>query len=158
MKRYFYLYVTLCVCVIIQAVSKKYVIWSPDIVLVMVVFYGIFFGELKGAVFGGVAGFFRGCFSVDTACVDIFIFSAVGIFSSVLSRMFYRHNPVAQFFITVSALCAVLTAHTFFLSMVSGNDIRVFPVIGDSWRTIAVTAAVSPVLFVFFKALLRVEE
>ncbi len=152
------LYGLLILFVFVQIVLKKYISWVPDIILLMVVFTGVFRGSVEGAGLGLVAGFFRGCFSAGTFALDIFLFPAVGLVSSLLGGMFYRQNPVAQMFTTAVAILIVTASHTLYLNFVYGNDVGVFPVIMASWKCLITTVCVSPFFFAFLKKTLRLKE
>jgi len=157
MKTRFYLYGLLIISVLAQAILVSRIERFPDVILLMVVFTGIFLGGADGASFGFIAGFFRGCLSVDTLALDILIFPAVGALSSLLPRMFYRQNPAAQVITTATAAFMVIAAHTFYLNMTSGNDIGIPFVILMSRRSLIMTVLVSPFAFAFLKWLLRLK-
>lgn len=158
MKKRFYLYALLVLFVSAQVVLMKRLTWVPDIILLMVVFTGIFRGALEGASLGLLAGFLRGGFSVDTFGLDIFLFPLIGAASSVLGGMFYRHKPLAQIFITSVAAVTVVTAHTIYLNFLSGNDVGLISAMLKSWKVLAATILLSPFFFAFLKGLLKFEE
>jgi rod shape-determining protein MreD len=158
MKTRLYLYGLLIISVAIQAVLVKRTVWFPDMILLMVVFAGVFRGGIEGLEFGLAAGLLRGCFSVGTLPLDIFLFPAVGAISAGLTRMFYRQNPAAQIFTTVIAVFIVVVAHTLYLNITGGNDVEIPFVFRASWKHLAVTVLVSPFVFAFLKESLRLEE
>jgi len=147
MKNRVHLYILLVISVLVQVVLMKHAVWVPDIILIMVVFAGIFLGVAEGLGFGLAAGFLRGCFSVQTFPLDIFLFPIIGLISAMLARMFYRQNPAAQVFITMVALAVVVTAHTLYLNAVACNDVGLGHVFLMSWRPFLVTVLVSPPAF-----------
>ena len=152
------LYFSLIIVVLIQAMLMRRIFWFPDLVLLTVVFAGIFRGNLEGVCTGFVAGFLRGCFSVNMLGLDIFLFPFIGIMSAMMPRMFYRQNPAAQMFTVLITMVTAITAHTLYLNFVGGNDITVSSVLLRSWKCLAVTIMVSPLFFMFLKSLLRMEE
>ncbi len=158
MKDRLYLYSLLVIFLSVQVVLMKRTAWVPDLVLLTVVFTGIFRGWGEGAVFGLAAGFLRGCFSVGTPGLDILLFPAVGAVSSVLPAMFYRQNPAAQVFAATAVVFTVVAAHTLYLNATCGNDIGIFFALKNSWKCLALTVAVSPLVFVCLERLLRVES
>ena len=106
MAKRFYLYGLLLVFVFLQVILMKHVSWFPDIILLMVVFAGVFRGAFEGVCAGFIAGFLRGSFSVDTFLLDMFLFAAVGLLSSVMGKMLYRQHSFAQILVTsVSVFC-----------------------------------------------------
>ncbi|MFH1552635.1 MAG: rod shape-determining protein MreD [Candidatus Omnitrophota bacterium] len=157
-KKRVFLYGLLMFSVLAQVILMKRVAWFPDIILLMVVFAGIFRGGIEAAVLGLVAGLLRGLFSPETLPIDIFIFPAVGVISSVMTRMFYRQNPAAQIFTTTIAVTLVVALQTLYLNATSGSDIGVHIVLLKSWKPIVVTVVISPFVFTFLKELLRLEE
>ncbi|MFH1305828.1 MAG: hypothetical protein ABIH74_05465 [Candidatus Omnitrophota bacterium] len=158
MRKKIWLYVLLLVCVPVQAVLMKHAGWVPDVMLIMVVFVGVFYGEVQGAGFGLTAGFFRWCFSATAFPLGILIFPLIGAASSKLPGVFYRQNPIMQMFTVMIALFAVVAAQTFYLSVLSGNDAGMFSVISENIRQLALTVFVSPLVFAFLKVMLRVKE
>lgn len=158
MKKQFYVYALLLVFVIAQIFFVKRLSWFPDLILLMVVFVGIFGGGARGAWVGLIAGFLRGCFSPETFPVDIVIFPAVGLISSAMASRIYRQNPVAQVFISAIAVVIVVVAHTVYLNIVSGNDIGIPLVFMKSWKTLVSTVFCSPLMFAFLDGVLRPEE
>ncbi len=158
MRTRVYLYSLLIVSVGVQVILMRRIVWFPDLILLMVIFTAIFRGGIEGAGFGLAAGFLRGCFSVGTLPLDIFLFPAVGAISARLTRMFYRQNPAAQVFTTVIAALIVVAAHTLYLNVTAGNDVKISFAFLSSWRSVIVTVLVSPFAFAFLKTLLRLEE
>lgn len=158
MKTRLSLYILLVLFVFTQIVLMKYVPWFPDIILLIVVFTGIFRGSVEGAALGLAAGFFRGCFSVDTLVLDIFLFPVVGVMSSVMAGRFYRQNPAAQMLITAGAILGVAVSHILYLNFISSNDASVFLVILTSWKCLVTTVFISPFLFALLKKTLRLKE
>ena len=124
----------------------------------MVVFVSIFRGSVEGAGFGLVAGFLRGCFSVGTFPVDIFLFPIVGMISSLFPKMVYRHKPVAQVFISMVAIFFVITVHVTYINLTSSNNVGIPFVFLNSWRPITATIITAPILFAVLRIALNVQE
>ncbi|MEA3489188.1 MAG: rod shape-determining protein MreD [Candidatus Omnitrophota bacterium] len=151
-------FICLIVCVLVQVALMRYVTFFPDVILLFVVFTGIFRGGTEAAVSGFLAGFLRGCFSVGTSALDIFLFPAVGILSSALGGKVYRQNPVAQIFIAAIAVVTVVIAHTIYLNVMTGSGIGIGFVFLNSWKTLVATVLVAPFFFVFLKGALGLGE
>ena len=158
MKVRLILYVLLVLFVFMQITLMKYVPWVPDIILLMVVFAGIFRGGVEGAGVGLAAGLLRGCFSVGTSLLDIFLFPAVGVMSSLLAGVLYWQNPFSQMFITAAAAFMVIAGHAFYLNFSGGNDVGVFFPVMTSWKCVLSTVCVAPFLFAFLKKILLLKE
>lgn len=157
MKERGLLFFLVIVSVLIQIFLAKHTRWTLDLVLLIVIFIGIFRGPHEAVIFGILAGFLRGIFSVDTLEMDIALFPVLGAVSYMLGGMFYRQNLFTQIFITLAALFAVVTSHTLYLNAISGNDIKVSFMLFASWRTFFVTAIISPFIFYFLRSLARLE-
>ena len=157
-KTRIYLYSLLVISVLVQIVFMRNLNWFPDIILLMVVFTGIFLGPSQGAVFGSIAGLLRGTFSHGTVVADIFLFSLLGLLASILTRKFYRQNPIFQIVVTFVASILVIAAHTLYLNYISENDLTVSFVVLSSKVHLAVTVLISPFIFILLKRILRVGE
>lgn len=158
MKKSIYLYIFLAAFLIAQLALSKRILIFPDLVLIIVVFAGVFLDRSEALAFSLSAGFLRGCFSPETLPVDILLFPAVALLSSVLTKMFYRQNPAAQVFLTMTAALIVVSAHTLFLNMITGNSIGISSALLSSWKSLLVTILASPFIFAFLKGLLKLEE
>jgi len=150
------LFVFLTCCFAMQVVIMRRTDAFPDIVLLVVVFSGIFLGGAEAVIVGLIAGFFRGCFSVGTMGLDIFLFPLLGAFSSALGRRVYRQDPVAQVLTVISALVILVVSHTAYLNILSGNSISVWSMFLRSWKALAATVIISPLFFAFSKRLLKI--
>ena len=157
-KKQFCVYALLLIFALAQVFFIKRLSWFPDLILLMVVFGGIFGGSARGAWVGLIAGFFRGCFSPETFLVDIVIFPVAGLLSSAIASRIYRQNPVAQVFISAIAVVMVVVTHATYLNVISGNDIGISLVFIKSWKTLTATVFCSPLMFAFLDGALRPEE
>jgi rod shape-determining protein MreD len=152
------LYTLLILAVATQLLLMTRTPWVPDLILIMVVFAGIFMGALEGLFAGLAAGLIRGLFSVDTLPIDILLFPAVGVFSSVLSNLFYRQNFANQVFLTFVALATVITVHTVYFNCAAANDINIFSAFFRSWRMVLVPLLFSPFVFDALRMLWQEED
>lgn len=147
MKKNFSIYALLFIALLFQIQFAEYNAWFPDLMLLIVVFTGIFRGVTAGAQIGLAAGLLRGIFSIHTLPLDICLFPAVGMASSMMARMFYRQNVLVQVFITAAAVLSSIASHTFYLNVISGNDLAIPLVIAKSWRVIIITITLAPPIF-----------
>lgn len=157
MRERLLIFCLIIISVFIQVVLAKYTRWTPDLILLMVIFTGVFRSPREAVTFGILAGFLRGIFSVGTFPVDILLFPILGAASFMLAEMFYRENLFTQIFITSLALFALAAAHISYFNIISGNDIRIPLVFLASWRTFFTTIIISPFIFHFLKNLSRLE-
>ncbi len=158
MKQRAILYILLFAFFFLQVSFMGRVNWFPDLVLLIVIFTGMFRGSAEGGLMGLAAGFLRGCFSVNTFVLDLFLFPVVGLVSSVMPRLFYRQNAAAQVFVVLLALLAVVNAHALYMNSVWGNDVSLPAVIFNSRGVFAGTLIAAPLLFAFLKRILHVED
>ena len=152
------LYVFLIISVIVQLIFKNYTAWMPDLILLIVVFSGIFLKGTEVLFFSFIAGILRGSFSGSTFYLDIFLFPGIGGVALVLRNLFYRNNPIVQAFITAVALCVVVVGHTIYLNVGNPRVINLLSVWGTIWRTGIMTIGLSPLIFFFLKKQTRIEE
>lgn len=158
MRKHLYLYLLLIAAVFVQTAAMKYRVPFPDLVLLVVIFTGIFLGRIEGAEVGFFGGLLRGCFSVGTLPADVILFPLVGVGSYVLAKMLYRQNPLAQAFTVAVFYATVVAVHIFYLNAASGNDLSVLSVLAGSWVQMLLTVAVAPAVFMFFRKALRLTE
>jgi rod shape-determining protein MreD len=95
----------------------------PDIVLSVVIFFGLFFGRRAGFETGLVAGIMEGLLSAGPLWINAFTAAATGFLAGALSAKLFRESKVAQ-------LVSVLVFTTFAMSI--GFFIRA--VLGESSR------------------------
>jgi rod shape-determining protein MreD len=154
-----YLYGLLVVLTVCQAAYMKRTPWFPDLMLLVVVFTGIFRGHHEAITLGIIAGFLRGSLSLYMLPLDIFLFPAVGATCATLTKGVYRQNPVINVLITTFAVFAIIAFHTFYLKIITGNEfIGVWNVFRGSLRAVIVTVAISPLFFFFLRGLSADEE
>ncbi|MFA5085855.1 MAG: hypothetical protein WC482_05780 [Candidatus Omnitrophota bacterium] len=152
------LYALFILAIALQLLLMTRIPWIPDIVLIMVVFAGIFRGPIEGLFAGLVAGVIRGLFSVDSLPVDVFLFPAVGVLVSALSNLFYRQNVANQMLLMLTAIVTVIAVHTSYFNHVSGNDISVLDVLAKSWNVVLLTFVASPFIFAYLRFLWQEED
>ncbi|MBF0216502.1 MAG: rod shape-determining protein MreD [Candidatus Omnitrophica bacterium] len=122
-------------------------VWCPDFILLAVVFISIFGGMGNGVISGFLLGALRGFFSAHTLPADIVVFPLIALFSSMMSGMFYRNSPVLHIFVMLVAMISLVFAHTAYLNILTGNDIRFLSAVADNWRVVVVTLILSPIIF-----------
>lgn len=152
------LYALLILATALQLLLMTRISWIPDIILIMVVFAGIFRGPVEALFLGLAAGVIRGLFSVGSLPLDVVLFPSIGILSSVLSGLFYRQNAANQMLIIFIAVAATVGAHTVYFNHVSGNDISVFAAMAKSWSVVLLTVIASPFIFNYLRFLWQEED
>ena len=120
MNRYS-LYIILIAAFLIQLLSLdhiKIVSVKPDLLVLLVVFFAIFFGPGAGAEAGFVAGLFKDTYSLDIFGVNIVLLSLTGLIAGMLSPKLFRESKLTQLLLVFasSALCMVI--HYFASSLI----------------------------------------
>jgi len=147
MKKIYLTFIFLCVALFVQIQFAEYSIWLPDLIILAVIFAAIFNDLEEGILVGFVAGLLRSALSIWTLPVDIIFFPAIAFFSSLVSRMLYRHNPIVHMLLAFLSISGLISFHVIYLSSISGNDLGLAVVFGKSWRTIITTVLAAPALF-----------
>ncbi|MFH1836485.1 MAG: rod shape-determining protein MreD [Candidatus Omnitrophota bacterium] len=158
MKKLAFIYFLLLLSVVFQIQLAGKTAWMPDIILLMIVFEGIFRAGKEAVIFAFIAGLIRGSLSFGTFPVDIFMFPVIGALGFFEGRIFYRHNPIAQALITAVAACLVMFVHTVYLTASDADSIGPFIIFIHNWRTLAGTVAAAPIFFFLMSKLFRLEE
>ncbi len=156
MKKNLNILILLLGSVFIQIFLTRNIICFPDIILLVVVFAGIFLGAGSGAWVGITAGFLRGCFSCGTIFLDISLFLIIGINSSFLAEKFYKYNPVVQSFISGAAIFITITGRTLYFNVAGGNPVSILSPYAANWKMIGITILLSPIFFAFAKKIVKI--
>ncbi|MFH1799181.1 MAG: hypothetical protein ABH844_07600 [Candidatus Omnitrophota bacterium] len=135
----------------------KNVRWVPDIILLMVVFTGIFSNLRTAVLIWITAGFFRSCFSINPFWLDIFVFLTLGQIIFTLSNMLNRYNPIAQMFLTTTGVLWVFSFQMFFLGMIN-NNVKIFAALLSQWNPFVMTVLISPLWFFVSRRVLKMDE
>lgn len=156
--KHLFLYAALLAAFTAQFFLSIYIAWTPDLVIAVVVFAGVFMGSMEAFYLGLAAGILRGVFSVNTLPVDLFIFPLAGVISSVLTSVFYRYSAANQMFIVLLMSLGIVAAQTAYLDLISSNSTGFMCAAAGSWRTLLVTVAAAPIIFRYLRPLSREED
>lgn len=81
----------------------------PDLMVVCVTFFGLFFGRTAGLETGIAAGFLTDLFSLDYFGINMFVYGITGLLAGSLRYSFVRESKRSQallvFFCTAFAMC-----------------------------------------------------
>lgn len=90
----------------------------PDIMLICVVFFGLFSGEKRGFEAGIAGGIMEDIFCLDFFWINTFIFALVGLTAGMLNEKFFRESKMTQssfvFFFTVFSMSLHFALAAFF--------------------------------------------
>ncbi|MFH1395360.1 MAG: hypothetical protein ABIH09_04305 [Candidatus Omnitrophota bacterium] len=158
MKKNLALYISMLSCIFVQVFLMRRVLWFPDIILLMVVFAGIFLDVFDAVIFGITAGFFSACFSVDMMIPGIIIFPISALASALLAKMFYKQNFAVQSLISFAVIILVIGLQTCYFNVVLHNTLELVLPVSANWKQVVVTVLFSPIFFMFLKIVLRIKE
>ena len=132
--------------------------WSPDLVLLFVVYMGIFRDAPEAIAAGIAAGLIKGWFSFGGQASGIFIFSAVAVISWLSARLFYRHNPLLHLSMAAIGYCCVVVFQVFCVNAVNDTDVPLMSVLFWSMPSLFITSLLAPPVFYAMSALGRGDD
>lgn len=95
----FSLYTILVAAFLIQLLFLDHMkIWSakPDLLILLVVFYAIFFGPAAGAEAGFVSGLFKDIYSLDIFGANAVLLLLTGLIAGILSPKLFKESKLTQ--------------------------------------------------------------
>lgn len=95
---------------------------SPDLVLICVIFFGLFFGWRLGLESGLISGFLIDIFAFDIFGMNAFIFGLVGLLSGALNTKFFKESKTTQFFLVLFFVCLSRCIHLISFSIFSKSQ------------------------------------
>ena len=155
MRRGILLYLLLVLSVLFQISVLKGASWCPDMILLIAMFAAIFYDTARGVIFCFTVGCLRGLLSVYTLPVDMAVFPLLALIAAVISRVFYRQNPVTYVLVVSIAIFSLIISHVVYFDLVSNISADIGSVLFGSWKTIASTILVSPLLFPLLNKLME---
>jgi rod shape-determining protein MreD len=158
MKQRIILALLLLVAWVVQMVFLKGLPWAPDLLLLMVVFAGIFREFPEAVAAGLVVGALKGFIQTVPVVVNLLLFPVAGMISAMFSKMFFRGNPVIHFIATACAYVFILWGQTSYMKGVHGSYISTGTILSYMWPNIAITSLLAPVLFYLVRGLSAVED
>ena len=148
-----YIYLFLVVALQVSLMSRIRVF--PDLIILLVVYSGIFYDLKNVLLISFVAGFLRGVFSPETMSIDLVIFSVLGSISYGLGKLFTRNNPAGGVIISSVMVLFLLFFHTVILNAVNQNNISISFVFVEHWRMVLLSAISYPVVYFILNIFLR---
>ena len=86
---------------------------KPDLLVLLVVFFAIFFGPGTGARTGFVAGLFKDTYSLDIFGVNIVLLSLLGLIAGMLGPKLFRESKLTQGLLVFVSSALYMTIHYF---------------------------------------------
>jgi rod shape-determining protein MreD len=99
---------------------------KPDLLLLLVVFFAIFFGPAAGAEAGFAAGLLKDAYSLDIFGVNIVLLSLMGFVVGILSPKLFRESKLTQSLLVLVSSVFIMTIHYFISSMIFKNSYTAF--------------------------------
>jgi rod shape-determining protein MreD len=89
----------------------------PDIILIIVVFYALFFGKTLGFQAGLIGGFLKDLYAFDIFGINTFILALAGFAIGALNASFYKESPFIQFLVILTSSLFSMLAHYALISL-----------------------------------------
>ena len=120
MSRYS-LYIILIAAFLIQLLFLDHIKIAgdkPDLLILLVVFFAIFFGPGTGAEAGFVSGLFKDTYSLDVFGVNSVLLSLTGLIVGGLSPKLFRESKLTQVLLVFASSVICMIIHYFASSLI----------------------------------------
>jgi rod shape-determining protein MreD len=117
----FPLYIILIAAFLIQLLFLDHIkiaLAKPDLLVLLVVFFALFFGPGTGAEAGFVAGLFKDAYSLDIFGVNVMLLSLMGIITGILSPKLFRESKLTQALLVFTSSMLYMIVHYFVSSLI----------------------------------------
>lgn len=114
-------YLSLLAAAALQVFISSYPIGhaiKPNIMLLAMVFYGLFTDERFGCEIGAACGLILDVFSIRPLGLNALLFGCAGHVIGRYRLKFYRHSSITHFIVTFAASYAVLAAYYLFINKI----------------------------------------
>jgi len=125
---------------------------KPDLLVLLVVFFAIFFGPGIGAEAGFIYGLFKDIYSLDLFGVNIVPLSLLGIITGVLSPKLFRESRLTQLLLVFISSVLYMIIHYFVSSLILKISYATLPeyltglILPSSFYTAMLSLILFPVL------------
>ncbi len=100
---------------------------TPDLMLIIVIFCGLFFGPGAGLEYGLAAGILKDMFTSGFFGMNIVACAITGLAAGILNDKFYKESKFTEFILAVSFTAFCLSLHYLLVRFVSTNLALTFP-------------------------------
>lgn len=100
---------------------------APDLMLIIVIFFALFFGPGPGLEAGLAAGILKDMFTPDFFGMNAVACAVTGLVVGMLNEKFYRESKMTQFILVISFTAFCQSLHYMLISVVSKNLALTFP-------------------------------
>ena len=115
------LYIILIVAFLIQLLFLDHVkiaLAKPDLLVLLVVFFAIFFGPGTGAEAGFVSGLFKDTYSLDIFGVNSVLLLLTGLVAGMLSPKLFKESKLTQVLLVFVSSVLYMVIHYFISSLI----------------------------------------
>lgn len=92
---------------------------KPDLMLIPVIFFGLFLGREMGLEAGLAAGLLKDLFALDFFGINAFIFAVTGFLAGILGAQFSRESRRTQVLLVILLTAFSMTLHFIVVSVFS---------------------------------------
>jgi rod shape-determining protein MreD len=130
---------------------------KPDIFVLLVVFFAIFFGPGAGAEAGLVSGLFKDIYSLDIFGVNSVLLSLTGLIAGMLSPKLFRESKLIQLPLVFVFSVLYMTIHCFISSLISKTTYVTLPdylyglILPSSFYTAVLSLFLYPILIYSYR-------
>lgn len=159
MNRYS-LYIILAAAFLIQLLFLDHIKIAgvkPDLLVLLVVFFAIFFGPGTGAEAGFVSGLFKDTYSLDIFGVNIVLLSLTGLIVGMLSPKLFRESKLTQGLLVFASSVLYMIIHYFVSSLILKITYVTLPeylyglILPSSFYTAALSIIIFPALINIYR-------
>ncbi|MDD5135988.1 MAG: rod shape-determining protein MreD [Candidatus Omnitrophica bacterium] len=115
----FQIYLVLLIALFLQGSVVNYVKImgsGPDLLLMIVIFFGLFLGPAAGLESGFVAGFLRDIFALDFLWINAVILALSGFIVGVINTQFFKESKRADFIFVLVFTALSMSLHYLIVS------------------------------------------
>lgn len=151
----FSVYLLLFIMLVLQSTLLDYIkIFNakPDLLLLLVIFFGLFFGGALGFETGLAAGLLKDILSVDIFGVNTIILALTGLMTGLLSPKFFKESKLTQYLLVFMLSTLSMFARYFidlYISKITYINLSEYlsgQIIPASFYTSLVSAIIFPIL------------
>ncbi len=125
---------------------------KPDLLVILVVFFAIFFGPAIGAETGFISGLLKDIYSVDIFGVNTMLLLATGLIVGLLSPKLFKESKLTQVMLVFASSLSYMTIHYYASLFMLGVTYITLPdymyglIVPSSLYTAILSALIFPVL------------
>ena len=118
------IYLILLVALFLQGGIVNYITIfgaKPDLLLMCVLFFGLFLGPAAGLESGFAAGLLKDIFALDFLCINVVILGATGFIAGVVSTQFFKESKRMDFIFVFSFTIFSMLCHYAVVAIISNS-------------------------------------